>query len=60
MVYRHAIRLVLMKGQAEVLERLWEVGKDKKLGRGSTRIPSTSDLWVSCVVYLKTKSRNVV
>ena len=40
-----------------MLERLWEVGKDKKLGRRSTRIPLASDLWVSCVVYLKTKSR---
>lgn len=32
-------------------------GKNKKFSRGSTRIPSASDHWVSCVVYLKTKSR---
>lgn len=31
--------------------------KNKKFGRGSTRIPSASDHWVSCVVYLKAKSR---
>lgn len=32
-------------------------GKNKNFCRGSTRIPSASDHWVSCVVYLKTKSR---